>query len=76
MCELSSVIFWPVSAVKALGMRMRKLVFGLFVPQSVSDKISKVFLINNLGNIDANQIVNFFTAGHIFFPAWHIFFSH
>ena len=43
--------------VKALEMRMRKLVLGLTVAEILPAKINKMLSLNNLGFIDVNQTV-------------------
>ena len=43
--------------MKALGMRMRKLVLGLSLAQVLPEKINKIHSSNNLGFIDLNRTV-------------------
>ena len=44
--------------VKALGMRMRKLVLGLSLAQILPEKINKMISPNNPGFIDVNRTVD------------------
>ena len=43
--------------VKALAMRMRKMVLSLSVAQLIPEKINKMFSLNNLGFMNVNQTV-------------------
>ena len=44
--------------MKALGMRMQKLVLGLSLAQVLPEKINKIYSSNNLELIDVNRTVN------------------
>ena len=44
--------------MKALEMRMRKLVLGLSLAQILPEKINKIHSSNNLGFIDVNRTVS------------------
>ena len=61
---LVKVKIWHVH-VKALGMRMRKLVLGLSAAQRLPEKINKTLSPNKLGFIDVNRTV-FTTIAVIF----------
>ena len=55
--ELIGVEFF-FAHLKALEMRIRKLVFGLSVAQILPEKISKMFLPKKLGFIDVFSTVH------------------
>ena len=54
--ELVGVKIWHAH-VKALGMRMRKLVLVLSLPKILTEKINKMLSTNNHGFIDVNRTV-------------------
>ena len=53
--RLEEQIKGSLVGVKALRMRIQKLVLGLSLAQILSEEINKMFSPNNLGFIDVNQ---------------------
>ena len=65
--ELVRIKIW-FAYLKALEMRMRKLVLDLSVAKILSEKINKMFLPKKLGFIDVLSTVHFLSMDHLYPP--------